>query len=46
MRSPPPYWSRSLLKGVEKPGILNCSIGKEVSSFVSDITKTSKFSII
>ena len=32
--------------GVEKPGILNWSIEKEVSSFVSDMTKTSIFPVI
>ena len=46
MRSPAPYWSRSLLQGVEKPGNLNCAIGNEASSFASDITKTSTFPII
>ena len=44
--SPAPYWSRSLLKGVEKPGIFNCSIGKKESSFASDINKLSTFAII
>ena len=39
MRSPQLYWLRSLLKGVEKPEILNCSIGKKASSFVSGSTK-------
>ena len=45
MRSPQLYWLRPLLKEVEKPEILNCSIGKKTSSFVSDITKISTFPI-
>ena len=45
-RRPPLYWSQSLLKGAEKPGILNWSIGKETSCFASDMTKTLTFTII
>ena len=45
-RSLPPYWSQPLLKGVEKPRILNWSIGNEASSFVSDMIETLTFPII
>ena len=42
---PPPNCSRSQRNGVENPGIQNFHCENELSSFVSEITKTSTFAL-